>query len=240
QVHGLGGAVAGAVGGVEGEELVGPAVDGRGEPDQLGHIGLRAPLEGRDQASAGVVDVDSAEHGPQELLGQQGGADLAPAVASVEATLQSSPARFVEVLAGHEQQPADPVERVALAATMPEGLLLGAAAHVIDGLVGEAHEVGPVEPPRGVKAAGDAGGGAPSESVTTLPERPMATSSSGRRSRSTRPVTYAVARFRLRARNRVSSTPSEDTPVVRAGSLINGVPWSTTAAHAQCQPTPKA
>src|SRR5690606_37467595 len=110
QVHGLGGAVAGAVGGVEGEKLVGPAVDGRGEPDQLGHIGLRAPLEERDQASAGVVDVDSAEHGPQELLGQQGGADLAPAVTSVEATLQSSPAPVVEVLAGHEQQPADPVD----------------------------------------------------------------------------------------------------------------------------------
>lgn len=79
QVHGLGGAVAGAVGGVEGEELVGPAVDGRGEPDQLGHIGLRAPLEERDQASAGVVDVDSAEHGPQELLGQPTSPQRSPA-----------------------------------------------------------------------------------------------------------------------------------------------------------------
>jgi hypothetical protein len=45
QVDGFGGSVGGAVGGVEGEELVAPAVDGASEPGQLGDVGVGGVLE---------------------------------------------------------------------------------------------------------------------------------------------------------------------------------------------------
>lgn len=102
-----------------------------------------------------------AEHVAQKLLGEQGGADFAPSVAGVEAALEPVPASLVEVLAGDEQQPADAVEGVALAAPMPDGLLLSAAAHVVDGLVRETHDAEPVEVELGVQAGADAGGVAP-------------------------------------------------------------------------------
>jgi len=44
---------------------------------------------------------------------------------------------------------------------MSEGLLLGAAPYVVDGLVGEAHDVEPVEDQFGVEAGADAGGVTP-------------------------------------------------------------------------------
>lgn len=46
-----------------------------------------------------------------------------------------------EVLRAAQQDPADAVERVALAAAMSEGLLLDPAADVIDGLLGQSDSV---------------------------------------------------------------------------------------------------
>ena len=55
-------------------------------------------------------------------------------------SIRSEPA-FVESLGAGEQQRADPIERVVLASTMPEGLVLHPATHLVDTAVDDAHDV---------------------------------------------------------------------------------------------------
>src|SRR5690606_23730181 len=78
------------------------------------------------------VDVVDATHG---LLRMPRGAGLAPGIAGVEQSEQLGAALVVEPFVGLGQQPAGPVERIVLAAPVAEGLVLDAAADLVEALV---------------------------------------------------------------------------------------------------------
>jgi hypothetical protein len=82
-----------------------------------------------------VVLIDRAA----DFLGVPGSAHLALRIAGIEQGDQPGAASVVEELVGLGEQPAGPVERVVLVASVPEGLVLHPAAHLVEALVGQLH-----------------------------------------------------------------------------------------------------
>jgi hypothetical protein len=66
------------------------------------------------------------------LIGEVGGADFAFGVAGVEPGEHAGEAGGVEAVVAGQEPPADPVERVVLAASVTQGGLLGAAADLVE------------------------------------------------------------------------------------------------------------
>ena len=97
QVDGFGWFVAGATGGVEGEDLVAPVVDGVREPGELGDVGLRGVLEEHDEPSFRVVEAVGGVDLGEELAGEPDGGDVAVGVAGGEPVAEAFPAPLVEV-----------------------------------------------------------------------------------------------------------------------------------------------
>ena len=75
------------------------------------------------------------------LLGQKGGHDLVFGIASGQGGVEASTGPLVEAFVAGEQQLADVIERVALAAPMAGQALLGASADLVDSPVAQAHHV---------------------------------------------------------------------------------------------------
>ncbi len=125
-----------------GKDLVAPTPQGLREGAQLGPGGRVAapgdrPIE-RSLGLGGVVgDVDVAH----VLLGNPGVLQLPVEVAVTQRLMESFPALFVEVLGAHQQQLADPVERVAFPAAMLQRCLLNALAALRHSGVGETNDV---------------------------------------------------------------------------------------------------
>ena len=69
----------------------------------------------------------------EQFAGEPHGGDFAVGVAGGEPGAEAFPASLVQVGPGAQQQPADPVERIVLAAAMTECVLLHPTAHVVDG-----------------------------------------------------------------------------------------------------------
>src|SRR5215204_5895846 len=84
QVDRFGRSVAGAAGGVEGEDLVAPAVDGAGEAGEFGDLDVGGVLEEHDQPTLGVGQVVGGVDLRQELAGEPHGGDFAVGVAGGE------------------------------------------------------------------------------------------------------------------------------------------------------------
>ena len=97
QVDGFGGSVGGAAGGVEGEDLVAPAVDGVRKPCELGDVGVGGVLEEHDQPALRVGQVACGVDLGQEFAGEPDGGDVAVGVAGCEAVAEAFPAAVVEV-----------------------------------------------------------------------------------------------------------------------------------------------
>ena len=66
---------------------------------------------------------------------------LAAGIVGCEQASQLGVAFGAEAFVGHGEQLADPVQRVVLGAPPAERVVLDAAAHLVDHLVGEAHDV---------------------------------------------------------------------------------------------------
>ena len=92
-----------------------------------------------------VGEVDVA-HG---LLGQPGAEELVARVPDAQTEQHPVAAALVEAFVTGEEQLADPIQRVGLAAPMAEGLVLDPAPDLIDA---------PVPDPNDMERIGDAGG----------------------------------------------------------------------------------
>lgn len=113
-----------------------PGIDGASEPFQPGDAGRAGPVEAL-QALFGAVQVGRPVDVPELLGGEVGGGDVAGRVAGVQADEQPALAGLGLVLLAAQQHPADPVERVVLAAAVAQGLVLHAATDRVDRGVGE-------------------------------------------------------------------------------------------------------
>ena len=82
-------------------------------------------LEGVSESEGGTVDPVDA---PDGFLCVPGCADFAVGVTSVEETTQACLTAVADPLGSGGEEPAYPIQRVILAASMPEGFVLGAAS----------------------------------------------------------------------------------------------------------------
>ena len=210
---------------------------------------------------AGQVGIVELVEGHEVLGDGPGDGDLAVGVAGDQPGLQPGPGPGGEPVAAAAQHPADAVERVAGAAAVPGLGLLDAAADVIDGGQGEAHDVERVEHPHRVgqlrwsarwrsRGTGPATpwppgpprlvAARPASRPARVPERPSTTSSSRAARpgvRSAIPVANVVDRVRGRAQVGGLVDPDRGhRPASRAGSSTTGVPrsmtWRITVHHA--------
>jgi hypothetical protein len=170
------------------------------------------------------------------------------------AEAQAQPHAFVpaviEALGAGEHELADPIQRVALAAPVAQGLVLHPAAHLVEAPVADPHDVERIRDPGGVvEAAGEPGAvglgqiGGHHPDALEPPRRPgveaigagprhllpSTRSIRMRSSRSTSPLAYMVGWSRVARRNDVSSTPNAVTLPTRSGSSMTRRPCSSTA-----------
>jgi hypothetical protein len=118
-----------------------PAGDGAGEPFELGHLAAGAVVvEGHDPPP-GLKGVAGKVGVAQQFLGEVGGANLAFGVAGIEPGEHAGEPGGVEAVVASEQPSTDPVERIALAAPVAQGVVLGAVANLVERGVGEADHV---------------------------------------------------------------------------------------------------
>ena len=105
-------------GGVVGEGLIRPAVDGASEAGQLGDVGLGGVLEEHDQATLGVGQVVGGVDLREQLAGEPDSGDLtidAPAARPARSLSQPFALRLRHVISSSS---ADAVERVAFSAAV--------------------------------------------------------------------------------------------------------------------------
>ncbi len=118
-------------------DLGGPAGDGATQLVDLGWAGfvLEAvcELEGVPESKGGTVDPVDA---PYRFLRVPGGAHFAVGVTGIEETTQPGLTAVADPLMRSGEEPPYPIQRVILAASMPEGFVLGAASYLVESLVG--------------------------------------------------------------------------------------------------------
>ena len=244
QVDGFGGPVADPAGVKVGQEFSPPGGDGAGQPTQLRHVGVDACHGPVVEAGGGLVAVAAAIDCAQFLGGDPGGGDLAVMVAGLDADQKARPAGGGEVLGAAAQHPADPVERIVAAAAMPVGVLLDAAAYVVDGGEPQPYDVEGIQDPHGVRQAGRQGGavaaeriqgghvdaGSPFGGLVNQPVGQHFPASPGDDVDELPAVQVDDAdgehcrALGWARRNAVSSTPTAATCSMRSGCSINGVP----------------
>ena len=151
QVDGFGGSVANSAGAEEGQEFGAPGGEGTSQPPQLGYAGVDAGHDPVVEPGCGVFAITAAVDGAQLLGGHPGGGDLTVFVAGLDASQQPRPPGVGEVFGAPAQHPPDPVERVIGAATVPLGLLLDAAAYIVDGGQSQPHDMERIQYPHGVR-----------------------------------------------------------------------------------------
>ena len=233
QVHGFGRSVGAAAGDVEGENLGLPGSYGASQAGQLGDPDAIAPAVEALQRDPGLGQVAGGIDRAQQFLALPGGYHLATRVTGGQPRPQPRPSSAGELLGGGQQQLAVAVQRIWLAASMPQGGLLGPPADLVDHRVGQLDGVEVVHHHPGVakrchQRAGVAAPGvqatvpmpasqswvrACSQPPTAALVRSATTSSRRPRSRSTRPVTQRVGARRVALRKPVSSSPSLPDPV---------------------------
>ena len=110
-------------------DLGGPAADGATELVDLGWAGfvleVVGELEGVSESEGGTVDPVDASY---RFGCVPGCADFAVGIASVEETTQPGLTAVADPLMSGGEEAAYPIQRVILAASMPEGFVLGAAS----------------------------------------------------------------------------------------------------------------
>jgi len=141
------------------------STQGATQAGQLGHPGVGAVHQQPVEQVLGAGAVWCPVEQPQVLGGDPRRADLPAGVAGLEAGEQPAPGSVGQGAGAAAQHPADPVERVPGAAPVGEGLLLDAAADVVDAREPELHDVEGVEDPHRVGEGGAQGGGVAAERV---------------------------------------------------------------------------
>ena len=123
-------------------DLCAPGGDGAPEPVDLGGHGGVLEVDGElvhgFDAELVVGDVVDGSEG---LFGVPGVSDLAVGFARVEQAPQSGAARVDDVLRRRHEQFARPVQLVVAAAAVAQRLVLDPAAHVVEGVVAQPHDV---------------------------------------------------------------------------------------------------
>ena len=141
--------------GVEvGEQLVAPAVEGAGQPHQFGDLvggdggepGQQPPLG----LSSGLGLVDQ----PEVLGGDPSSGDLLVIVAGVESDQHPGPGVLTVMIVSATQQPADPEQRITLAAPVAEGVVLDPSADLVDCVEAEPDDMERIEYPDRIRQAG--------------------------------------------------------------------------------------
>jgi len=101
-------ALEGGLAGAEvGEYFGGPAVDGGREPGDLWDVDGGGPVEEPLEGDPGGEDVRRRVHGPEQLFGHVGAADLLVVVPGCEGRIEPGGSVLVEPIGGREQQLAD-------------------------------------------------------------------------------------------------------------------------------------
>ena len=140
--NGCFGGCVGDSGGVPVGDLCAPGGDGAPElVDLFGHGGV---LEVGGELVHGFdaeLVVGDVVDGSEGLFGVPGVSDLAVGVAGVEQASQSVAARVGDVLRRRHELLAGPVQRVVFAAAVAQRLVLDPAAHVVEGVVAQPHDV---------------------------------------------------------------------------------------------------
>jgi hypothetical protein len=113
------------MGGVEGEELGLPGPHGAGQPGQLRHPDAVRPVVEAVQGGAGCWRADRCIDRPEQLLALPGRGHLTTRISSRQPSPQPHSSSAGELLGRGQQQLANAIQRVAFAAPMPEGGLLG-------------------------------------------------------------------------------------------------------------------
>jgi hypothetical protein len=134
---------------MEGEDVGLPGPDGAGKPGQLRHPDAVCPAVEALQRGSGVGQVVGGVDGSEQFLALPGGRHLATRVTGGKPSAQPRSSPAGELLGGRQQQLADPVQRVMLAAPVAQGGLLHAMADLVD------HRVGQLD---GVEVVHDHGG----------------------------------------------------------------------------------
>jgi hypothetical protein len=118
---------------VPGDDLIAPADDGAAEGAHLGRAGLVLEINAEliDEL-AGHLSVGDLVDRPDDLFGMLRRAHFAAWVAGFEQPQQLGLAALVEPLMRLGEQPARPVQRVVLTASMTDGLVLDAATTLIE------------------------------------------------------------------------------------------------------------
>jgi hypothetical protein len=125
------------MGGVKGEELGLPGPHGASQPGQLRDLDTIAPVVEADQGGAGGWRANRCIHGPEQLFALPGRGPLTTRISSRQPSPQPHSSSAGELLGRGQQQLADAIQRIALAAPMPEGGLLGPPADLVEHRVGQ-------------------------------------------------------------------------------------------------------
>jgi hypothetical protein len=140
---------------VEGENFGFPGSDGAGKPRQLRHSDAVRPAVEALQRGPGVGQVAGGIDRAQQLLALPGGRHLAGRIPDGQPGPQPHSSPAGELLLGGQQQLADAVQRIALAAPVAQGRLLHAAADLVDHQVGQPDGVEVVHHHPGMAQRGD-------------------------------------------------------------------------------------
>jgi hypothetical protein len=132
---------------------------------QFGDLGVGAEREPPGEGLGGSLGVAQAVEQSQVLGRDPGGRDLTVGVTEVEPAQQPGPGQVGVMVVAAAQHSSDAVERVAGAAAVPEGLLLDAAADLVDGVEAELDDVESVEDAGRSGQVGAQGAGVAAERV---------------------------------------------------------------------------
>ena len=126
---------------VVGQDLRAPLGHGLGQPVQLGHGGRLGLLDEGVEAPGRLGHGVGPVHPAKRLLGQPGVEHLVSGVTGGQAGLEAGPGVVAQAFVAPQQQAADAVERIPLAAPMAALVLLDPATDIVDGHVGQADGV---------------------------------------------------------------------------------------------------
>jgi hypothetical protein len=142
-----------------GQDLGLPGAHGASQAGQLKELHTVAPAVEAVQRGAGGSQTAGGVDRPQQFLALPGGRHLAETITGSQSRAQPSLAAASELLGGCQQQLADPVQRVTLAAAVAEGGLLDPSADLVDHGVGQLDGVEVVHDHPGVGKRCDQGAG---------------------------------------------------------------------------------
>jgi hypothetical protein len=140
QVQPFGGTVAGTRV-VVGEDLGAPRLQGATERADLLDVVVSAALDRLVDEGGGLVPLVGEIDVPNRFLGQPCAQHLVSGVANAKAQQHPPTPSVVEAFGAGEQQLADPIQRVALAPPVLQGLLLDSTSDLVETAVADADDV---------------------------------------------------------------------------------------------------